>query len=149
MEFWRDFRQLSTLICQVALLPAEFEPPKIVSAVLTCGAGRPHVGLCPIFLVLVMQWTTALRIILQLVDIFIRYHTAVFISSPCVDNCRGIVKGSCRQVSWCVICRVIALSIICQCTELSLVCSWDCTRSKPVVIRHVLNFVQCVKGELY
>jgi len=33
LEFWRYFRQLSTSISEVALLPAERESPKIVSAV--------------------------------------------------------------------------------------------------------------------
>jgi len=47
VEFRPDFRQLFTLICQVALLPADFEPPKIVSAV--AAPGGLTLGSAPYF----------------------------------------------------------------------------------------------------
>jgi len=48
VEFRRDFRQLSTLIHQVVLLPAAFEPPKIiVSAVGLAAPGGLTLGCAP------------------------------------------------------------------------------------------------------
>ena len=49
MEFRRDFIQLSTSIHQVVLLRAEFEPPKIVSAVGLAAPGGLTLGSAPYF----------------------------------------------------------------------------------------------------
>ena len=56
VKFRRDFTQLSTLICQVALLRVAFEPTKIVSAVRLAAPGGLTLGFCPIFLVLYLKY---------------------------------------------------------------------------------------------
>jgi len=49
VEFRHDFKQLSTLIHQVVLLQAAFEPPKIVSAVGLAAPGGVMLGSAPYF----------------------------------------------------------------------------------------------------
>jgi len=49
VEFQLDFRQCSTLTCQVALLRAAFEPPEIVCALRLAVQGGPTFGSAPYF----------------------------------------------------------------------------------------------------
>jgi len=50
------------VICQLPLLREEFRIPKLTFYTRTCGAGRPHVGLCPALLVIIF-YSPAIKLV--------------------------------------------------------------------------------------